>query len=192
MADYVVSDTSLTGVANAIRTKGGTSSPLVFPSGFESAIAAIPTGGGGGSSWNPIYSSVLTGVSTTSTNAIDIATIQLGSGAFTSDAILWIHIRDMAGPRSGYFYGTDSICVNASAYGGADTSFSYMAYQTLRYNNRFYCYAQRYGVYPTSIDSNGELIVRARYNTTYSLTINGDYSISVYKLTPPSSNWLFG
>lgn len=44
MADYLVTDTELTGVANAIRTKGGTSSPLVFPSGFESAISAITTG----------------------------------------------------------------------------------------------------------------------------------------------------
>lgn len=159
-----------------------------------SGILTVGTasGGGGGSAWNLIYSSVLTGISTTSINAVDITTIQLGSGAFTSDAILWIHIRDTAGPRDGYFYGTDSICINTSAYGGADTSFSAMAYQTLRRNNRFYCYATRYGVYPTSINSNGELIVRARYHSTYSLTINGDYSVNVYKLTPPSSNWLFG
>lgn len=45
MADYVVSDTSLTTVANAIRTKGGTSAQLSFPDGFASAIAALPSGG---------------------------------------------------------------------------------------------------------------------------------------------------
>ena len=45
MADYVVSDTSLTGVADAIRQRGGTSSPLEFPTGFETAIASIPSGG---------------------------------------------------------------------------------------------------------------------------------------------------
>ena len=44
MADYLVTDTELTGIADAIRTKGGTSSPLAFPSGFESAITAIATG----------------------------------------------------------------------------------------------------------------------------------------------------
>lgn len=38
----------LTSVANAIRTKGGTSASLAFPAEFVSAIAAIPTGGGGG------------------------------------------------------------------------------------------------------------------------------------------------
>lgn len=47
MANYVVSDTSLTAVADAIRTKGDTAASLAFPSGFVSAINAIPTGGGG-------------------------------------------------------------------------------------------------------------------------------------------------
>lgn len=42
MAHYVVSDSSLIGVADAIRQRGGTSSPLEFPTGFESAIAGIP------------------------------------------------------------------------------------------------------------------------------------------------------
>lgn len=46
MANYVVSDTSLTAVADAIRTKGGTSANLTFPTEFVSAINAIPTGGG--------------------------------------------------------------------------------------------------------------------------------------------------
>ena len=45
MANYLVTDTELTSVANAIRTKGGTESLLEFPSEFVSAISAIPTGG---------------------------------------------------------------------------------------------------------------------------------------------------
>lgn len=46
MADYVVRDTQLVSVANAIRAKGGTSASLAFPAGFVSAIGDIPTGGG--------------------------------------------------------------------------------------------------------------------------------------------------
>ena len=46
MANYIVSDTNLTAVANAIRTKGGTSAPLEFPDDFVSAIGDIQTGGG--------------------------------------------------------------------------------------------------------------------------------------------------
>lgn len=44
MANYIASDTDLTAVADAIRTKGGTAAQLTFPSGFVSAIGAITTG----------------------------------------------------------------------------------------------------------------------------------------------------
>lgn len=46
MADRKVNDNSLASVADAIRSKGGTSDSLVFPDGFVSAISAIQTGGG--------------------------------------------------------------------------------------------------------------------------------------------------
>lgn len=44
MADYKISGTDLTSVANAIRAKGGTSASLSFPDEFVSAIASIPRG----------------------------------------------------------------------------------------------------------------------------------------------------
>ena len=46
LVDSTQLDTDLTSVANAIRTKGGTSAQLAFPSGFVDAIDAIRTGGG--------------------------------------------------------------------------------------------------------------------------------------------------
>lgn len=48
LVDSAQLDADLASVAAAIRTKGGTSAQLTFPSGFVSAIQAIPTGGGGG------------------------------------------------------------------------------------------------------------------------------------------------
>ena len=42
--DYLTTDTELTSIANAIRTKGGTSASLTYPAGFVSAIQAISTG----------------------------------------------------------------------------------------------------------------------------------------------------
>lgn len=48
LVDSTQLDSDLTAVANAIRTKGGTSASLAFPSGFVDAIDAIETGGGGG------------------------------------------------------------------------------------------------------------------------------------------------
>lgn len=44
MADYKVTDTQLVQIADAIRSKGGTSASIVFPSGFISAVEAIPSG----------------------------------------------------------------------------------------------------------------------------------------------------
>lgn len=46
MADYKVTDSELTSVASAIRTKGGTSASLSFPDGFVTAIGNISGGGG--------------------------------------------------------------------------------------------------------------------------------------------------
>ena len=46
MANYLVTDTELTSIADAIRTKGGTSASLEFPTEFVSAIGNIPSGGG--------------------------------------------------------------------------------------------------------------------------------------------------
>lgn len=46
--EYSVNQSDLVSVANAIRTKGGTSETLVFPDGFVSAVQAIQAGGGSG------------------------------------------------------------------------------------------------------------------------------------------------
>lgn len=47
MSQYVVTDTELEAVANAIRTKGGTNADLEWPSDFVSAIGALSSGGSG-------------------------------------------------------------------------------------------------------------------------------------------------
>lgn len=64
MANYLTTDTDLTAVANAIRTKGGTSAQLAFPDGFVDAIDAIETGGGGGGGTTLIASGTYTGTGT--------------------------------------------------------------------------------------------------------------------------------
>ena len=44
MADYLTTTSELTSIANAIRTKGGTSAQLTYPNEFISAINAIEIG----------------------------------------------------------------------------------------------------------------------------------------------------
>ena len=48
MANYIVTDTELTSIANSIRTKGGTNELLSFPEEFINAIGNISTGGSQG------------------------------------------------------------------------------------------------------------------------------------------------
>lgn len=57
---YLVNSADLTAVADAIRTKGGTSGALTFPSGFADAIAAIQAGGGEGGGNAKIYTGTIT------------------------------------------------------------------------------------------------------------------------------------
>ncbi len=59
-------DADLTSIANAIRTKGGTSASLAFPADFLTAIAAIPAGGGG------VHTGTITPTARTTTMTMDI------------------------------------------------------------------------------------------------------------------------
>lgn len=68
MANYVVSDTNLSSIADAIRAKAGNSNDLVFPTGFVNAINALPN--------------VITGTfkGTTTNTALDINLPYTGNG----------------------------------------------------------------------------------------------------------------
>lgn len=147
---------------------------------------------GGTSSWTKITFQDNT-VSTTSTSAASAFTIALGSQYYTKDKIIWVHIRDKAGKRAGYFYGSDAFFINYYKADGVSTTISTPAVLCLRQttSSAFSATAGQYGVYGYSIDSSGKLTVRRRYNSNYSLTINGTYTTSVYALDPPSGITLF-
>lgn len=146
-----------------------------------------------GSSWTLIKSQTLASVSTTSTSNATAGTITLDSSAFTKDDIIWVHVRDTAGKRAGYFYGSDAIFVNANKANGSTSTFTAPGVTTIRYStsSQYASYTGAYGVWGYSITSGGTLTVRKRYNSNYSLTVNGDYKVDVYKLTPPSGMTLF-
>lgn len=73
LVDSTQLDSDLTSVANAIRTKGGTSASLAFPAGFVSAVQAIPTGGG---------ASLQSGTFTLATNGKNVS-LELEDASFT-------------------------------------------------------------------------------------------------------------
>ena len=128
-------------------------------------------------------------VNTTSTTATSIGTIALGSSFFTSNKIIYVKVRDKAGPRAGYFVGTDSYIFNFSAGSSATTTVTAKAILTHRKasGGAFTTYVAPsgtigYGVYPYSLDSSGDLLIYRRYNSTYTPTLNGTYVVEVYTL----------
>lgn len=74
--EYRVEGTDLTAVANAIRTKGGTSAGLTFPDGFVSAVQNIPSGG----SSVPVVVGTFTGGSAEAGSAKAITVPYTGNG----------------------------------------------------------------------------------------------------------------
>jgi len=94
MADYIVKDTELTSVANAIRTAGGTNSLLSFPNGFISAVGNI-SGGGGSSDFSAANVTIVGTTPDTEFECISIDedgmyhTIYVSTGSGTATALLY-------------------------------------------------------------------------------------------------------
>ena len=127
-------------------------------------------------------------VNTTSTAASSVGSFTV-EGAYTDSAIIYVKIRDKAGPRNGYFTGSDCFFIN----NWPRTSTSTQAIQNggriiIRKdgNGFFQAYSaggtSGYGVYAYSISDGGSILVYRRYNSSYSLTINGTYNCQVWKL----------
>lgn len=81
-------DSKLTTVADAIRTAGGTTEPMSFPSGMVEAITAIQAGGGGG-----FATGTLTFNESQKTTSNLTVTHNLG---FAPEHILWFIIQTEA------------------------------------------------------------------------------------------------
>ena len=127
-------------------------------------------------------------VNTTSTSSASVGTIDLGSAGYTSDKIIYVKIRDKAGPRNGYFTGSDVYFFNNYVVNGATTTVSgamrvvHACDSSGKFVRNNYNSTTGYGVYAYSIDSAGVLTIYRRYNSSVSYTINGTYRVWVYSL----------
>lgn len=98
MAKCFVDDTSLTSIAEAIRTKGGTTDQLVFPAGFISAIEAIKTGGGVGGN-------LVTGEVTFESDLnLYSKSLTIDTGLVTATAAMIIAKNDSSLPSTSYIW----------------------------------------------------------------------------------------
>lgn len=109
LVDSTQLDADLTSVANAIRTKGGTSASLLFPSEFVSAIQAIPTGGGGSLKYE-----IGTFTLASQTNGNPAVAISHNLGVAPKVVVIWTEEYSAESPPSaalnyGYIYLADII-----------------------------------------------------------------------------------
>lgn len=153
LVDSTQLDSDLTSVANAIRTKGGTSASLAFPSGFVSAINAIS--GGGGSSYTLLNSGSYTLASDSSTMSIPVAYsgtakslyVVAENGATNAGTWAWCHIFDTSDLTGTEFQSVWNVKYGANGSQLASNnspSLSSSAIGVARYNTSNIIKAQKY------------------------------------------------
>ena len=140
-------------------------------------------GGGSTSGWTKIATQDYT-VSTTSTSTTTTGTINLGNQYYTSNKIIYVKVRDKAGARNGYFVGTDAFFFNPYPKNGATTQVSNPLLMIIRKttDGNYEMTSSKFGIYAASLDSNGNLTISQRYSSSYTLTINGTYEVTVWTL----------
>lgn len=125
-------------------------------------------------------------VNTTSTTATAVGTISAGADAVDENSIIVVSVRDKAGKRNGYFFGSDAWFENFQKANGSTSTLTAGGRQGLYVNSsgNFASASASYGVYGYSITNAGVVTIRRRYNSSYG-TINGTFVCTVYKVSYP-------
>lgn len=180
---------SATLITKTITANGTYNASSDGADGYSSVTVNVPSSAA--SSWTKVAETTYQ-VSTTGTSAATVATWATGhSEIWTSDKWVYVRIRDTAGKRAGYFYGSDQFFYNSSlANGGASPTYISTALRIyLRYSGTTITPtpttgSSGYGVWADYLYPNGRIRIRQRYNSSYSLTVDGTYKVEVYLLDP--------
>ena len=153
--------------------------------------AGVKTAGtaGSGSSYTLLGTKEVT-VTTTSTSAITVDTMVVTRAANHYQKMLYIQIRDKNGPQNGYFYGTDTFWKQPQNGSQLNNYRDCCVY--IKNNNAVTVSStSQYGVFPSSPPtfSSGSvtITIKATYNSSYSLAIDGTYVVNVYDLEWPGN-----
>lgn len=178
-------------VTKTITANGTYSAEDDNADGYSSVTVNVPSSAA--SSWTKVAETSYQ-VGTTSTTASTVATWATGhSEIWTSDKIVYVRIRDTAGKRAGYFYGTDNFFIVLPSATSTTAGIRYYA----RYSSSgTYALSAAsgttgYGVYADTLSNDGSIRIRKRYNSSSSLTIDGKYKVEVYLLDPATGAPIF-
>lgn len=128
-------------------------------------------------------------VETASTSAVNVGTIAAGSDAWTSDKILYVKIRDTAGKRNGYFYGTDAFFVNPNPINESSANFTGARFNfSVDSDGKYQGFAgsttTHHGIGPTYVASTGDIPITARASSNSGI-IGGTYKVEVFLISTP-------
>lgn len=124
MSNYIVDGADLTSVANAIRTKGGTSAQLAFPAGFVSAIEAISGGGGDSGTIESDFINLEYAIVTVGVNTVSVATqvipylLGLAGFATTNYRCGWFGVVEHSS-----YVNNQAICMDGTTIGQSSKKF---------------------------------------------------------------------
>ena len=139
--EYTVNAADLTSVADAIRTKGGTSAQLVFPSGFVSAIEDIQSG-----------STVQIATGSYTTNSSGSATVSCG---FKPDVIIAKATGAYGTTYGGIAFTEFNITSGGGFLIGSSSSDAYANHAFTQTSNGFSVSAKKYSTsFKESVESN--------------------------------------
>lgn len=186
-----ISDGGSTLITKSITANGTYSASDDSADGYSEVTVNVPSSGA--SSWTKVAETSYQ-VSTTSTSAATVATWETGhSELWTSSKWVYVRVRDTAGKRAGYFYGSDQF-LQFTGTGSSATTWGrfYSRYTTSGSFGLIATYGTTgYGVYADTLYSDGRIRIRQRYSSGNSLTIDGTYKVEVYLLDPPTGAPIF-
>lgn len=158
---------------------------------IREALLGGSGGGGGGSNSFTLIDSREIEISTSSTSATVIREDAISSlDLIDPDSYFYIKIRDKAGHRNGYFYGSDAFYYNNTVSAGTDMAaliFVFAQSSATKMTCSPYTASNPYGVWvqiPYSSNQSGQKMqIKARYGSSASKTIDGTFTVELYKVT---------
>lgn len=159
------------------------------------SVTGTASGGSGGGA--TLLHSENVAISYSSTSTGSVATLNVGADAF-GDHVVYVKIRDTAGRRKNYFYGSDTYIYSLGALNDLASVTVASAIALISWkgiSSTRITLAQPtgsdiyYGVYATSVSSDGVLTLSAYYYSNYSGTIDSTYKVDVYLLPYPGGTF---
>ena len=184
---------SATLITKTITENGTYSAEDDSADGYSSVTVNVPSSAA--SSWTKVAETTYQ-VSTTSTSTTMVAAWETGhSEIWTGSKRVYVRIRDTAGKRAGYFYGSDNFFILTPDVDSFTKSIQGVGSVLRVESDGTYGISNvsngGYGVYASTLYDDGKISIYRRYHSSRSLTIDGTYSVEVYLLDPPTGAPIF-